>query len=213
MTRSRRRLVALLLALGAVGGSSLGLLAHVAFGDMEGISPALPALHGQASWGAGERAAAPFRLRDQDGAVVSLAGLRGRPVLVTFLFTRCKEQCPVTGRQLGTVLRRMAPADRPTLVIVSVDPTGDTPASIRHAMIAWRLAGPWRWHWLRGTKRELAPVWKAYGIAVEPSTSDITHGLALYLVDRHGFQRTGYLFPFLPDFVALDLQKLARERV
>jgi protein SCO1/2 len=214
MIRSRRRLVALLLVLGAVGGASFGLVAHVALGeDTDSISPALPALHGQASWGAGDRAAPPFRLRDQDGAAVSLAGLRGRPVLVTFLFSRCEEQCPITGRQLGTILRRMAPADRPTLVIVSVDPRGDTPASIRHAMAAWRLAGPWRSHWLRGTRRELAPVWKAYGITVEPTTNDITHGLALYLADRHGFQRTGYLFPFLPNFVALDLQTLARERV
>jgi protein SCO1/2 len=206
--RSRRRLF-LLLTLGAVGGASLGALAHVAFGETEASSPALPDFHGQASWGAGKQAAPPFRLRDQNGVFVSLAELRGRSVLVTFLDSRCVDQCPIAGRQLGTVLREMAPADRPTLVVVSVNPPGDTPASIRRAMAEWRLVGPWRWHWLRGTRRELARVWTAYGIAVEPTTNDVTHGLALYLVDRRGFQRTGYLFPFLPNFVALDLEKLA----
>jgi hypothetical protein len=35
---------------------------------------------------------------------------------------------------------------------------------------------------------------------------------ALYLIDRRGFARTGYLFPFLPNFVALDLRSLGRER-
>jgi protein SCO1 len=213
MIRSRRRLVALLLALGAGGGVSLGVVAHVAFGETDRISPELPALHGQASWGAGERAAPPFRLRDHGGAVVSLAGLRGRPVLVTFLDSHCVEQCPVTGRRLGTILRHMAPADRPTVVVVSVNPAGDSPGNIRHAMAEWQLVGPWRWHWLRGTRAKLARVWAAYGIAVQPTTNDITHGLALYLVDRRGFQRTGYLFPFLPNFVALDLKTLARERV
>jgi protein SCO1 len=144
--------------------------------------------------------------------VVSLAKLRGRPILLTFLDSRCQQQCPLIGAQLGTMLQAMAPADRPTLVVVSVDPPGDNQASIRRATAAWRLAGPWRWHWLRGTRRQLAPVWEAYGITVEPTTNDITHGLSLYLIDRQGFQRAGYLFPFLPNFVQLDLQKLAREQ-
>jgi cytochrome oxidase Cu insertion factor (SCO1/SenC/PrrC family) len=65
-------------------------------------------------------------------------------------------------------------------------------------MTRWRMAGPWRWHWLHGTRRELAPVWAAYGITVQPTTNDTTHGLARYLIDRQGFQRTGYLLPFLP---------------
>ena len=212
MSRSRTRQVALLLTLGAVGGASVGLVAHVAFGEGEQRSPGLPALHGQASWAAGKRAAPRFRLRDQNGAVVSLAGLRGETLLVTFLDSKCLEQCPLTGRQLGTVLRRMDAGDRPALVIVSVDPADDTPASIRQAMADWRLAGPWRWHWLRGTRAALARVWAAYGVVVQPATNDITHGLPLYLVDRQGFQRTGYLFPFLPNFVALDLRTLAKER-
>lgn len=209
--RRRRRLVALLLALATVGGVGVGFLARAVAGGPVARAPALPETHGQATWEPGEQAAAPFRLRDQDGTVVSLAELRGRPILLTFLDSRCEQQCPLIGSQLGTVLREMAPADRPTLVVVSVDPPGDSQASIRHAMAAWRLAGPWRWHWLRGTRRELAPVWEAYGITVEPTTNDVTHGLSLYLIDRQGFQRAGYLFPFLPNFVKLDLEKLARE--
>jgi hypothetical protein len=39
------------------------------------------------------------------------------------------------------------------------------------------------------------------------------HGLVLYLIDRRGFERTGYLFPFLPNFVALDLRTLHGERL
>jgi cytochrome oxidase Cu insertion factor (SCO1/SenC/PrrC family) len=209
MTVARKRL-AVLLVLAAVGGTTVGVVAHVAYGEPDRAGPALPDFHGQASWAPGERAAPPFRLRNQDGKAVSLAGLRGRPVLVTFLDSRCVEQCPVTGHQLGTVLRRMDAADRPALVIVSVNPRGDTRASIHRAMTDWGLAGPWRWHWLRGTRAELSRVWAAYGITVQPTTNDITHGLALYLVDRRGFQRTGYLFPFLPNFVGLDLVKLAR---
>jgi hypothetical protein len=35
----------------------------------------------------------------------------------------------------------------------------------------------------------------------------------VYLVDRHGNERTGYLFPFAPAFVQGDLHALATERL
>jgi protein SCO1 len=209
--RRVRRLGLLLVAVGALTGIGLGIVAHLALGGRGEGGLDLPALHGQASWSPGEQRAPVFRLRDHEGALVSLAELRDRPVLLTFLDSECAQQCPIMGRQLGTMFRRMPPADRPAVLIVSVNPTGDSPASIRHAMANWRLSGPWRWHWLRGTRPELAAVWRAYGMTVQPGTN-ITHGMALYLIDRHGFQRTGYLFPFLPNFVALDLHALARER-
>jgi protein SCO1 len=208
---SRARLAAVALVLAALGGAAFGLVAHLAPDSAEG-GFVLPQFHGQVSWAAGERRAPPFNLRDQSGRAVSLSKMQNRPVLLTFLGSRCTEECPVAGRQLAMMLRGMEPSDRPTLLIVSVNPAGDTPSSIRHAMANWRLAGPTSWHWLRGTRSELASVRRDYGIAVEDTTNDVKHDLALYLIDRQGFQRTGYLFPFLPNFVALDLQTLARER-
>ena len=100
----------------------------------------------------GARAAPAFTLRDQTGTPVSLAALRGRPVLLTFLDSQCTQQCPIQGRQLASILRRLPAAQRPVLVVVSVDPSGDTPASIRSAMAKWGLAGPWTWHWLNGSR-------------------------------------------------------------
>jgi protein SCO1/2 len=209
----RRRLALIAIAAAGVTGVGLGLVAYLVTGERAQGGLALPSLHGQASWTPEERPSPSFALRDQNGAVVSLGSLRSRPVLLTFFDSRCEEQCPIMGRQLATMLRQLAPAERPTLLIVSVNPAGDTRASIRRAMGEWRLAGPWRWHWVRGTRTQLAAVWRDYGITVEPTTNDVTHGLALYLIDRKGFERTGYLFPFLPNFVNRDLQTLARERV
>ena len=206
--RFRRRLAFLALAGAAVVGLGIGSVAHFADDDLAQGKLALPSFHGQASWKAGDRPAPPISLRDHTGSVVSLEKLRGRPVLLTFFDSHCDDQCPIAGRQLGTILRDLAPADRPVLVMVSVNPAGDTRASIRRAMKEWRLTGPWRWHWLRGTRSELSAVWADYGISVEPETNEIGHSLALYLIDRKGFERTGYLFPFLPNFVALDLKML-----
>jgi cytochrome oxidase Cu insertion factor (SCO1/SenC/PrrC family) len=205
----RRQLVLLAIGIAGIAGIGIGVVAHLV---TAGDSPAAfgSGFHGQASWGPEERRAPPFTLRDHRGAPVSLEAFAGTPVLLTFFDSECKEQCPIEGVQLATILRDLKPDERPTLLIVSVNPAGDTPASIRKAMAAWRLNGPWRSHWLRGTERELARVWRAYGIDVQPSTKTITHGLVLYLIDREGYQRTGYLFPFLPNFVALDVRLLAR---
>lgn len=204
---SRLRLVGLALALAALGGVVIGLAASVV--GWAQAKPALPEFHGQATWSPGELRAPRFALHDQNGALVSLTSLRRRPVLLTFLDSRCSSRCPLEGRQLAVMLRSMAPSVRPTLLIVGVNPRGDTAASVRHAASAWQLTGPWEWHWLRGTRRELARVWRAYGIMVQPTSNDITHGMALYLIDGRGFERAAYLFPFLPNFVALDLRRLA----
>jgi cytochrome oxidase Cu insertion factor (SCO1/SenC/PrrC family) len=207
---SRAPLIATAVVLAALAGAGLAVVMPTAERVTE-ANAALPKFHGQATWAAGERRAPGFALRDQDGRRVSLAKLRGRPVAITFLDSRCHDRCPAEGRMLGVMLRAMPAAVRPTLVVVSVDPPGDTPASIRHAMAEWALAGPWRSHWLRGTTTELARVWRNYGIGVQPTPGDIAHGMSLYLLDRKGFERSGYLFPYLPNFVALDLRTLARE--
>jgi cytochrome oxidase Cu insertion factor (SCO1/SenC/PrrC family) len=208
---TRMRLAALIIVLGGLACVSLAFVAYVAAGGTGQAGSASSNLHGQAGWSPGERLAPSFSLRDQSGRLVSLAAQRGRPVLLTFFDSRCEDQCPLLGHQFGTMLRNLDAAERPTLLIVSVNPLADTPRSIRQAMAAWRLAGPWRWHWLRGSQRELARVWGDYGITVEPTTNAIAHGLVVYLIDRRGFQRTGYLFPLLPNFVARDLRTLSRE--
>lgn len=194
-------------AFAVVAGSAAGLVAARVHSHRGALR--LPAFHGQETWAAGTRRAPSFALRDQRGALVSPAELRGSPVLVTFLDSRCTSDCPIEARELSLVLHRVPASSRPTLVIVSVDPAGDTHASIAKAMRRWRLAGPWRWHWVSGTRAQLAPVWRAYGIEVSQRTGDVVHGMALYLVDRDGNERTGYLFPFLPGFLTTDLERLA----
>jgi len=210
--RSHRRAVPLL----AAAAAAAGIVGGVAFELLQrthAAAPALPELNGQAVWAAGARPAPDFSLRDQNGALVSLHGLRGRTVLLAFLDSQCHSSCPIVGRQLGSVLRRLPAASRPALLVVSVDQKGDTPAGIRTALRKWRLAGAWPVHWVNApTHAQLARVWKRYGIVVQPTTNDIVHSLALYLIDRRGDERTAYLFPFLQSFVQHDLTKLAQER-
>ena len=203
----------ILLAAVVVGAGGGALIRVLTGNGTAAARPSLPTLHGQAVWKAGARRAPNVSLRDQTGRVVTLASLRGSPVVLTFLDSQCKSSCPIEGRQLGSVLRRLPAMERPTLVIVSVNHTGDTPAGIRRALAEWHLNGPWAVHWLNAsTRAQLASVWRSYGVRVIPKSNDVVHSLALYLIDRRGYERTAYLFPFLQGFVQRDLGRLARER-
>lgn len=209
LTRSRAAVVVIVaaVALGVAGG----LLVHtLRAASPPKAAPGLPAFHGQASWRRGARPAPAFALTDQTGKRVTLRSLRGRSVLLTFLDSQCKSSCPIEGRQIGAIMRALPPAARPQLVVISVDHAGDTPRGVAAALRKWRLTGAWNVHWLNApTRAGLAAVWKSYGVQVVPTTNDVVHSLALYLIDRHGFERTAYLFPFLPGFVQRDLGRLA----
>lgn len=75
------------------------------------------------------------------------------------------------------------------------------------------------WHWLMGMRKQLAPVWAAYHIDVSPHPvngdivhTEAVHTEAVYLADRCGYMRSGYLYPFLSEYVCDDLHMVAGGR-
>lgn len=190
----------------AAGGVAAGMALHLALRPGH-AAPALaaPLLHGQATWPAGRRAAPDFALRDQRGRLVSLGQQRGHSVLLAFMDPLCRQECPIEGRGLALAQGQVAPAQRAAVLIVSVNPAA-TPADARHAAQKWGIRGDW--HWLLGSRARLAKVWREYEITVLPKSNDIVHSTAVYVIDRHGFERAGVIAPFLPQFVADDLRTL-----
>jgi cytochrome oxidase Cu insertion factor (SCO1/SenC/PrrC family) len=211
----RPRVAIAVVAMVAAVGIGLGVVIHLltqtsapATAARSGSPPAR-ALLGQATWRAGQRPAPNITtLRDQSGRLFSLASLHGRSVAMEFFDSHCHAECPLAGRALAAAERSVPRAQRPVLVVVSVNPK-DTPASARAAVRNWGLAGLAPWHWLMGTHARLAPVWSAYHIYVQPARGDISHTEALYLIDRRGDERSGYLYPYMPTSVSHDLKVLA----
>jgi len=155
------------------------------------------------------REAPAFALHDQRGRLVSLRAQRGHPVVVAFMDSRCHQVCPLEGRTLAAALASLPAGASPVLLVVSVNPWQDTRASARAAARKWGFTGSW--HWLLGSRRELARVWSAYRIYVRRAKGDIVHSDAIYLLDRKGFERAGFIYPFLPVSVSHDLRVLAGE--
>lgn len=135
---------------------------------------------------------ADFALRDQDGRLMRLAAQRGRFVIVTFLYTRCPDVCPLIADQLNEALRRLGPARRQVRVLaVSVDPKGDSKAAVRRFVRAHRLLPQFRY--LTGTWRQLVPVWRAYYVSPQPFGGGVSlHSAYELLIDRSGRPRLSY---------------------
>ena len=204
----RRRLAAVASVLLIVSGAVLALAA-TRYGPSSGSGAAVPGagVNGDAVWKAGARPAPRFDLTDQRGRSVSLASLRGRPLLLTFLDSRCRTLCPIVGHQLGVVERRLG-GQPVRQVIVSVDPA-DTRHSVAAAARKWGWHG--HWQWLMGTAAQLAPVWRAYGVGVQPTATDITHSMAVYVIDGEGDERAGFLPPLAISRLVSDVRLLQAE--
>ena len=105
-----------------------------------------------------------FRLRDQDGRSITIAQARGKVIVLTFLYSHCRDLCPAQAADIIGAVGKLGPAAADVLVYgVSVDPVGDTPARARAFLKKYGVyGGPV--HFLVGSRSALAPVWRSYGI-------------------------------------------------
>ncbi len=155
-----------------------------------------------------------FALRDQRGAIVSLASLRGKAVALTFLSSVCTEQCPLAGRALAQVDHLLGKdASRFSIVVVSADPENDSPA----ATLSFAFKSGWRgldWHYLTAPRPVLQQVWSAYGVPIEAPSPifkggiGLTHDASVYLLDTQGRWRAYVEAPFQAPQVASTVRAL-----
>ena len=188
-------LVAVLAAVVLLGGGGGGM-------DGPTIAAGPTGLHGGLR--PSQARAVDFRLRDQDGKAVTMREYRGSTVVVTFMYSTCRDTCPLTAQQIRGALDDLG-HDVPVLAI-SVDPAGDTSLHVKQFLVKQHLTG--RMRYLVGTRAQLAPIWRAYGI--QPQGRGYEHTASTVVVDRSGRQRVGYLTDQLtPEALADDLRTLA----
>jgi protein SCO1/2 len=132
-----------------------------------------------------------FTMTGQDGQTVRLSDLRGKVVVLTFIYTRCPmpDFCPYMDRRFSELAQHLSSfphrAKDIRLISVSFDPEHDTPAVLReHAKI--RGAVPPLWSYAVASHEELAKVAAPLGLVFEPSGTEIAHNLSTAVIDRQG---------------------------
>ena len=149
-----------------------------------------------------------FKLTSIDMEPAPLSQFKGKPVVVTFMYTHCPDVCPLIAEKLHTVEQSLgSDAQKVAILAISVDPKGDTHTtamtfSEQHKMTDY-------WHFLIGTQNQLSPVWTAYAIdAQRISASTSTHTSALYVIDKTGHERVLLDQDFTTTQMTSDLKTL-----
>jgi protein SCO1/2 len=153
-----------------------------------------------------------FTLTDGlSGNAVTLSSLRGKVVVLSFLYTRCPDTCPITAAKFRSAQNTLG-ADGAQFVAVSVDPDGDTPAAVRAFSDKHGLREGWRY--LIGSRAQLQPVWTAYGIGAFESAmgSGVDHNDAIFVIDRQGRERELVHSDIEVSTLVRDLRLLSEER-
>jgi protein SCO1/2 len=141
----------------------------------------------------------PLRLTDQTRAMVDLAELRGKVVLLTGIYASCGFTCPMIMAEAKRVAAGLTPAECRDLRVIAVtlDPGHDTPEVLNRLAEAQGLAPP-LWHFVTGEPREVERTLDLMGVSRsrDPATGVIDHANLFMLVDRRG--RVAYRFTLGP---------------
>jgi protein SCO1/2 len=129
-----------------------------------------------------------FDLVDQNGNHVTLADLRGKLVVLDFVYTSCQGPCPMLTSAHVTLQRSLPPElrARTRFVSISLDPARDTPMTLRAYGLA-RGADLTGWSFLTGPADTVAAVVAAYGVgSLRRPDGQIDHLVATFLIDGDG---------------------------
>ncbi len=130
-----------------------------------------------------------FILRDQFGRLVSSTELRGKYVVVSFIFTRCRapEMCPASTRkmvELSAALKAAGVHDA-VLLSVSFDPAYDTPGVLKGYADGYK-ADHAAHRFLTGPKGVIDDLRRQFGILTVNAEGTIVHNVATTLIAPDG---------------------------
>lgn len=169
------------------------------------------------------KATPDFNLVTHTGHPFVLSSLRGKPVVLTFLYTSCPDTCPIVTEKFATLAERLGSrAAEVAFLAVSVDPERDMPVRVDRFLSDRGLGGVVEF--LTGERAALEAVWNAYYVGVtrlpikagSPESRRygayaIGHSDAIYLVDKAGRQRAFMRSDFALEDMLANLEVLLAE--
>ncbi len=131
-----------------------------------------------------------FVLLDQNGKKLAFDSLRGKGVIVSFLFTRCPypDKCPMIGRKLtdlATLIEKTGEKQNLTVCAITLDPAYDRPEVLKAYTQGFdkKQKG---WSFLTGTEDEIAQVAGAFGVTYWTENGVVEHNMRTAFVDPDG---------------------------
>jgi protein SCO1/2 len=183
----------------------LGLLAGLLAADVPKESSRLAVI----------RTPSDFTLTTQDDQPFRLSSLRGKVVLVSFVFTRCNGTCPATTHRMdlaAAALDKAGLLDKVHLLSIALDPEHDTPAALRDYAKLYDIDEK-HWTFLTGSQKQIDRVLSDWGMWVRPAANgQLDHASRVFLLDERGRLREIYDLQFFrPRWVREDVELLLKQ--
>lgn len=165
---------------------SLPVLAQDEGGEKPGAYDADHAL--QVSQSAVGGSLQDFRFYDSQGRPVSLSKYRGRPLLISMIFTSCHHVCPAITRHLASAVeaaREVLEDDSFQVITVGFDTAVDTPDAMRIFAARQNIEDP-NWDFLSASAETVSGLVENIGFVYFPSPRGFDHINQVTVVDREG---------------------------
>jgi cytochrome oxidase Cu insertion factor (SCO1/SenC/PrrC family) len=130
-----------------------------------------------------------FTLTDQDGKPVTLSGLRGQVVLLTFLDPVCVSDCPLIAQEFRQAGLLLGPANpHVKLIAINVNPLYSQVDYVRAFDRQENLGGIADWKYLTSSPAQLRQVYHDYGVPAEtlPAGAMLGHNDIAFVIDTKG---------------------------
>ena len=130
----------------------------------------------------------PEKWTNQDGKDIELKELRGKVLVMVMIYTSCKTACPRLVADMRHIEERIPKEykDKVQLVLVSIDPTVDTPERLKEFSIENQMTGN-QWTFLRSNEentREFAAVLAVNYKKISPI--DFSHSNIISIFNAEG---------------------------
>lgn len=125
---------------------------------------------------------------DQTGAAAQLQQLRGRPVVMTFVYTYCGATCPLLVHNMKLIGQALSPEAQAqtAFVLVSLDPERDTPEQLQKFARAHGLDRS-AWTLLRGDLEDVRALAASVSVGFRnQSDGQIAHANLLTILNAEG---------------------------
>jgi protein SCO1/2 len=181
----RRLTIAMLLAVAAMTSRAVA----------DGTPGTLPSITGldqsrslETSQKAIGRKLGEYRFVETKGAKLDFAELRGKPLVVSLIYTSCTHVCPMITQRLRQAVeeaQRMMGADRFTVITLGFDTRNDSPMRMAAYARAQGIVLP-NWKFLSGDEASVSALARDLGFSYAASGGGYLHVSQTTIVDRDG---------------------------
>ncbi len=129
-----------------------------------------------------------FTLLDRDGRPVRLSSYRGKPLLVSFIYTGCFQVCPLTTRSLQSALdagRGVFGTSQFNVISVGFNQPVDSPQAMKSFARQHRIDAP-NWDFLSPPAPIVEALTREFGFSYLATPAGFDHVLQATLLDAEG---------------------------